>query len=94
MLHQDARSKELLGQTKQMRLHLCWKQYIKTLVCLNTQRYVITRLSSEVMWQCFLRNIMLTFEQQRENTSTIKQFLWQTLTRSFENSYLTLYPHR
>ena len=39
MLHQNTRSLDLLKPRKQVRLHLCWKQYIKRVVCLNIPRY-------------------------------------------------------
>ena len=51
MLHQDTRSLEPLGLKKQVRFHLAWKQYIKRVVFLNTQRCfnVIMGLSLKVM---------------------------------------------
>ena len=47
----DTRWLEPLEQRKQVRLHLCWKQYIKRVVFLNTQRCfnVIMRLSLQLM---------------------------------------------
>ena len=38
MLHQDIKSPDPLGQKNQAKLHLCWKQSIKRVVCLSTQR--------------------------------------------------------
>ena len=37
MLHQDKRLLDPFRPRKQMRFHLSWKQYIKRVVCLNTQ---------------------------------------------------------
>ena len=34
MLHQVARLQKLLRPRKQVKFHLCWKQYIKRAVCL------------------------------------------------------------
>ena len=38
MLYQDPKSLEPLEPRKQVRLHLWWKQYIKSVVCLNTTK--------------------------------------------------------
>ena len=38
MLHQDIKSPGPLELKNQARLHLCWKQSIKRVVCLSTQR--------------------------------------------------------
>ena len=39
MLHQDIRSPDRLELKNQAKLRLRWKQSIKRVVCLNTQRY-------------------------------------------------------
>ena len=56
---------KLLGPRKQVRFHLCWKQYIRRVVCLNTQRYsnTIIGLILKVIWQSCLKNTVLTFEE-------------------------------
>ena len=38
MLHQDSKSPDLLGLKNQAKLHLSWKQSIKRVACLSTQR--------------------------------------------------------
>ena len=38
MLHQDIKLPGPLGLKDQARLHLCWKQSIKRVACLSTQR--------------------------------------------------------
>ena len=57
---------------KQKGLNLCWKQCIKKVVCLNTQRYfnVIIDLSLKVMSQKCLKNTII-FEEQQQNTSKL-----------------------
>ena len=37
MLHQDIKSPDPLGLKNQAKLHLCWKQSIKKVVCSNTK---------------------------------------------------------
>ena len=63
MLHQDMKLLKLLGPRKQVRLYLCWKQYIKMMVSLNTQKYfnAIMGLSLNVMRQSSLNKTMLIF---------------------------------
>ena len=39
MLHEDINSLGPLGPKNLARLHLCWKQSIKRVACLSTQRY-------------------------------------------------------
>ena len=39
MLHQDIKSLDLLEPKNQARLYLCWKQFIKMVACLSTQRH-------------------------------------------------------
>ena len=39
MLHQDTKSPGPLGPKNQAKLHLCWKQSIKRVACLNIPRY-------------------------------------------------------
>ena len=39
MLHQDKKSPGPLELKNQARLHLCWKQSIKRVACLNSPRY-------------------------------------------------------
>ena len=48
----------------------------KKLVCLNTQSYfiVIIGLSLNVIWQSCLKNTMLIFEDQLQNTSIPTKF--------------------
>ena len=38
MLHQGIKSPDPLGLKNQVRLHLCWKQSIKRVACLNILR--------------------------------------------------------
>ena len=82
-------SLQLLWPRKQVRLHLCWRIYIKRLVGLNAKKYfnVIMILSLKTMWQTSLKNTMLTFEKQLQNIST----LWRPLAKSWENSCLSLW---
>ena len=38
MLHRGIRSPGPLGPKYQGKLHVCWKQFIRRVVCLSTQR--------------------------------------------------------
>ena len=71
MLHQDTRWPGPLDLKNEAKLHLCWKQSIKRVACLNISRYfiVIMGLSLEMMWQSWLKNTMLIFEGQQRNAS-------------------------
>ena len=82
---QDIRSLELLGPRKLVRLHSSWKQYIRRLVYLNTQSYfkVIIGLSLKVMRQSYLKNTMLTFEEQQQKLSTLTKLLWKPLRKNW-----------
>ena len=55
--------------------HLNQNQYTRILLCLNIQKYfnVIIGLSLKVMWQCCLKNKMLTLKKQQQNIGTLKQ---------------------
>ena len=63
MLHQNTRLLRPLGPRKQVRLYLCWKQYIKMMVSLNTQKYfnAIMGFSLNVMRQSSWNKTMLIF---------------------------------
>ena len=56
MLHQDTRSPGPTELKNQAKLHLCYKQSIKRVACLNIPRYfnLIMGLSLKVKWQKFL----------------------------------------
>ena len=48
MLHQDTRLLDPLELRKQVRFHLCWKQSIKRVVCLNTPRYFLEKHNVDI----------------------------------------------
>ena len=58
MLHRDIKFPGHLGPKNQARLHLCWNQSIRRVVCLNTPSYfnVVMGLSLKVKWQSCLKN--------------------------------------
>ena len=87
MLHQDIKSPGPLEPKNQARLHLCWKQSKRRVAYLSTQKYftVIMDLSLQMKWQSCLKNTMLIFEEQQQNSSIIIRPLWKPLTRSWQN---------
>ena len=90
MLYQDINSPGHLGPKTQAQLRLFWKQVLKRVAYLNIPRRfnVIMDLSLKMRWQSCLKNIMLIFEGQQQNTSIPTQPLWKPLTRSWQNCCL------
>ena len=84
MLHQDIKSPEPLEPKNQARSHLFWKQSIKRVVCLRTQRHfnAIMDQNLNMKWQSCLKNTVLVFEEQQQNISILIQPLWKPLTRT------------
>ena len=75
MLYEDKRPLEILcwALEQQVLDHLPWKQYVRTVVSLNAQRYFYTimSLSLKLKWQSYLKNTMSTFEEQQQNIKHI-----------------------
>ena len=76
---------------KQVWLHLCWKQHIKSTTCLNTQRYFnkIMGLILKVMWLLAKHNINI--RRQQKNSTKFIYLLWKLLTKIWQNSCLSLW---
>ena len=85
-----SRYKVVRSLRKKKSLHLCWKQSIKSVACLNIQRHfnVIMGLSLKMKWQSCLKNTMLIFEERQRNTSILIRPLWKLLTRSWQDCCL------
>ena len=80
-------AKPLRTQKSQAKLHLCWKQSIRRLACLNISRRfnVIMGMSLKMKWQSRLKNKMLIFEGREQNTSIPRKSLWKPLKKSWKN---------
>ena len=74
----------LLRRIRQVRLHLYWKHNTERMVCLNNHWYsnLIMGLSLKLIWKSCLRNAMLIFKEQQQNTSLLIELLWKSLTKS------------
>ena len=90
MLHQDSKSPDLLGLKNQAKLHLPWKQSIKGVVRLSTQRHFNAIMDQDLKtkWQSCLKNTALRFEEQQQNISMPIRLLWMLLTNSWQNCCL------
>ena len=75
MLYEDKRPLEILCWALEQQLldHLSWKQYVRSVVSLNAQRYFYTimSLSLKLKRQSYLKNTMSTFEEQQQNIKHI-----------------------
>ena len=78
----DIRSPDPLEPKNQVKLHLCWKQSIKRVVCSN----ILTEFKNKVTK--LLENTTLIFEEQQQNISTPIRPLWKPLTKSWQNCCL------
>ena len=75
------------------KLHLCLKKkYIRRVVCSNTPKYfhVIMGQSLKKKKQSCLKNTMLIFEQQQQNTSILIRPLWNPSSKNWQNCYFKI----
>ena len=85
MLHQDLKSPGPLRLKNRARLHLYCKQSVRNVTRSNIPRpsKLITVLSSRARCRSCLKNIMLIFEEQQQNTSILIRLSWKLLTKSW-----------